>query len=260
MASLQSIPREALHEDTNLNSAPDISTCSTCALCDLKLCTAAKVTKKRSEAKQYNDAPPLVASVQTIPAKRTILHPNEWSEFVTIVCEGWATSSIALADGRRQILSFVLPGDIIPALSFFEPVFGRLSEAVTETTYRNFKRQELKAALLQNSEASERLTRIWIEDRLQADKLALALGRQTADERIARLILQLMERLEQRGLAQGLTIEFPLRQHHIADAVGLTPVHVSKVMSEFRRRGLIEINGRSLTILDQTGLRRAATL
>lgn len=53
-------------------------------------------------------------------------------------------------------------------------------------------------------------------------------------------------------------MEFPLRQHHIADATGLTTVHVSKVMSEFARGGYIEISNRSLTILDQTGFRRVA--
>jgi CRP/FNR family transcriptional regulator len=55
-------------------------------------------------------------------------------------------------------------------------------------------------------------------------------------------------------------MEFPLRQHHIADATGLTPVHVSKVLSEFKRRGLIRINDRSLIILDPAGFRRVANM
>jgi CRP-like cAMP-binding protein len=55
-----------------------------------------------------------------------------------------------------------------------------------------------------------------------------------------------------------LEVDFPLRQHHIADATGLTPVHVSKVLSEFRRNGLIRISERSLAILDPVGFRRVA--
>jgi len=55
-----------------------------------------------------------------------------------------------------------------------------------------------------------------------------------------------------------MEMEFPLRQHHIADATGLTPVHVSKVLSEFRRNGLVKISDRSLAILDPTGFRRVA--
>ena len=54
--------------------------------------------------------------------------------------------------------------------------------------------------------------------------------------------------------------EFPLRQHHIADATGLTPVHVSKVLSEFRRNGLINISERSITILDPIGFDRVANM
>jgi CRP-like cAMP-binding protein len=54
--------------------------------------------------------------------------------------------------------------------------------------------------------------------------------------------------------------DFPLRQHHIADATGLTPVHVSKVLTEFRRRGLINISERSMTILDPVGFGRIANM
>ena len=105
----------------------------------------------------------------------------------------------------------------------------------------------------------ERLKKVWTDDRLQIEKKALALGRQTAEERIARLILNKLDRLGKRGMTDGRTMEFPLRQHHIADAVGLTPVHVSRIMSEFRRNDLIEISERSLTVLDLPGLRHTAS-
>jgi CRP/FNR family transcriptional regulator, anaerobic regulatory protein len=55
-------------------------------------------------------------------------------------------------------------------------------------------------------------------------------------------------------------MDFPLRQHHVADATGLTAVHVSKVLSEFRRRGLIDISDRSLTILNPAEFQRIATM
>jgi CRP-like cAMP-binding protein len=70
-----------------------------------------------------------------------------------------------------------------------------------------------------------------------------------------------MERLARRGMVQNQTMEFPLRQHHIADATGLTPVHVSKVLSDFRRRGrVVEISDRALTVHDLAGLRGVAIL
>jgi CRP/FNR family transcriptional regulator, anaerobic regulatory protein len=60
--------------------------------------------------------------------------------------------------------------------------------------------------------------------------------------------------------SETMEMDFPLRQHHIADATGLTPVHVSKVLTEFRRSGLINISDRSLTVLDPVGFRRIAQM
>ena len=74
------------------------------------------------------------------------------------------------------------------------------------------------------------------------------------------MILKLMQRLAVRGMVQGRSMEFPLRQHYIADAMGLTPVHVSRVLSNFRRNGLIAINDGFLTTLNANELCRIAGL
>jgi CRP/FNR family transcriptional regulator, anaerobic regulatory protein len=200
----------------------------------------------------------LTSSHNKIPARRTICHHKEWSEFIPIICHGWAASSLTLPDGRRQILSFLLPGDVVSSACLLEPMSGRTVEAITEVTYRKFKRSELKSILFKYPDLLEKVTTAWIEERAQADELALDLGRRTADERIARLILNLAEKLAKCGTIIGQAMEFPLRQRHIADATGLTPVHVSKVLGEFQRAGMIKIRSRSLTIANATELRRTA--
>jgi CRP/FNR family transcriptional regulator, anaerobic regulatory protein len=106
----------------------------------------------------------------------------------------------------------------------------------------------------------EKFSKVWIEEKAESDQLSVDLGQRTADERIARLILRLSSRLAKRRMLQGRAMEFPLRQHQIADATGLTPVHVSRVLGNYRCRGLIKIDGRSLTILDANGLLRIANL
>jgi CRP/FNR family transcriptional regulator, anaerobic regulatory protein len=219
----------------------------------LSLCAALR----KDCASEANGALPM-STVHTVPARRTIFHPKEWSEFVPIICSGWSVSSIALPDGRRQILSFLLPGDAVSTAFLFGPLSGRHVEAVTEVTYRKFKRSDVRARLFENPDLFDRLSKTWIEERIQADQLALDLGRRTASERIARQILNLAERLAKRGMMSGQTMDFPLRQRHIADAAGLTPVHVSKVLGEFQRARLIEISSRSLTILNEPELRIAA--
>ncbi|MCW5692845.1 MAG: Crp/Fnr family transcriptional regulator [Pseudolabrys sp.] len=201
---------------------------------------------------------PISGTLHTIPARRLILHPKEWSEFVPIVCSGWAMSSIALPDGRRQVISFLLPGDIVSVGSLLAPLSGHTVEAITEVTYRKFKRQEIKELLFGRVDLLERLFTLWNEAKARADQLALDLGRRRADERIARLILRLSEKVAKRSLVRTQTFDFPLRQRHIADATGLTPVHVSKILGELQRAGMIEISGRSLTILNASELHRVA--
>jgi CRP/FNR family transcriptional regulator len=246
--------RNSAYADAVVQCPSACSSCSNCLARELSLCAAAK----KPGVDRDQDLPVAWSSVQTIPARRTISHPSEWSEFITIICSGWATSSVALPDGRRQILSFLLPGDIASFAGLFEPVSGPLVEAVTDVTCRTFKREELRAVLLGRRDLLEKVAETLIEERKQADELAVDLGRRTADERLSRLILKLRERLAKRGMVHEETFEFPLRQWQIADATGLTPVHVSKVLGEFHRANLIEIKDRSLTILNPVELRRIA--
>ena len=201
-------------------------------------------------------------STHMVPARRIVCREQDLHDVVPIICEGWAASVVMLSDGSRQILSFLLPGDIVSSALFLDVQPQCLIEAITDVRYRTFNRRKLKENLFGHPDLLEKLSKVWIEEKARSDQLVVDLGRRTADERIARLILNLAERLTQRGLAQSETAEmdFPLRQHHIADATGLTPVHVSKVLTEFRKNGLIHISDRSLTILDLAGFRRVALM
>ena len=228
-----------------------------CSTHDLSLWHALlELSRKRSE----HDAPLLSSAEHTIPANTIICHPTTWYDVVPVISSGWAMSSMMLPNGRQQILSFLLPGEIVSTALVFGPTAGRLVQAITKVTYRTFNRSELKAALSKHPELFEKFSKVWVNERSEADQLAMDLGRRSADERLARLILKLMKRLSKRDMMQGQTFEFPLRQHQIADATGLTPVHVSRVLTIFRRKGLIEIDGRMLTIRDENGLHRIASV
>ena len=229
--------------------------CTICPAFNL-LCCGMKEGDAEGEGRPVTQS--LSATVHTIPARRLIQHPKEWSDFVPIICSGWAMSSVALPDGRRQIISFLLPGDIVSAGSLLSPMSGHTVEAITEVTYRKFKREEVKGLMFGRAELLEKLFALWNEAKMRADQLALDLGRRRADERIARLILRLAEKVAKRTTVRSQTFDFPLRQRHIADATGLTPVHVSKVLGELQRAGLVEINSRSLTIKNVTELQRVA--
>jgi CRP-like cAMP-binding protein len=178
------------------------------------------------------------------------------------ICDGWAASFVMLPDGSRQIDAILLPGDIVSTTLLFDARPGCSVEAITAVRYRTFKRSELKELLLQHPHLLENLSKAWVEEKARAVELIVDLGRRSAEERIARLVLRLKERLAQRGKLhlEATEMEFPLRQHHIADVTGLTPSHVSTILSGFRRKRLIMIRRRRLSILDPAGLRRAANL
>lgn len=234
------------------NKAPAPASCGACPAFDNNLCDALTraAVAAAVPAKELHD--------QVGQARRTIWREGEALARVPVICQGWAATAKTLSDGRRQILSFLLPGDLVSAVLIFAPVSQCSIEAITDVRYRLFPREEIKTALSRRPDLFAAVSRIWSEETTRADRLAIDLGRRGAAERIASLILMLSERLLRRGMMQNQTMDFPLRQHHIADAVGLTVVHVGTVLAEFRRAGLVEITERSLTILDPAGLRRIA--
>jgi CRP/FNR family transcriptional regulator, anaerobic regulatory protein len=241
------------------------------ALAEAAVSQAAELDWSRAASAAHYDigqAEPihLDQSSYTVPARRIIYREQDLHDAVPIICAGWAASVVTLSDGSRQILSFLLPGDLVSTALLFAPRAHCMVEAITEVRFHTFKRGDLKATLLRVPDLFDKLSQAWVEEKNRADQLIVDLGRRSADERIARLIMNLAERLERRGMIgppdamAAIEMDFPLRQHHIADATGLTPVHVSKVLSEFRRNGLIRISDRTLTILDPAGFRRVADM
>jgi CRP/FNR family transcriptional regulator, anaerobic regulatory protein len=238
-------------------AVPNQLACAACPALALNVCQAAS---EAPWAKSTTNRAPVRQFAHFAPARRIICHDHDMHDAVPIICGGWAASIAMLSDSSRQILSFLLPGDVILAALMVEPRSHYVIESITDVHYRIFSRAELKAMFFNQPSLIDKLTETWVEEKIRVDQLIVDLGRRTADERIARLILSLVERLAKRGMSGGdpIELDFPLRQHHIADAVGLTPVHVSKVLSDFRRKALIKISERSLTILDLAAFRRIA--
>jgi CRP/FNR family transcriptional regulator len=195
---------------------------------------------------------------QTAHAGQLIYRSNEPVEGVSVVCDGWAFTFIMLFDGRRQILSFLLPGDIVATTALVRDRLSLSIQALTDLRYCRFSKSELRSLMARESKVFDEYASICVAEKEETDQLVTDLGRRTADERIARLVLALMARLGARGMVQDQSFAFPLRQRHIADATGLTPVHVSRVIGSFRNAGLIEITGRCLKILNLAELRRVS--
>ncbi len=258
MTGPQRQPRHGALSTQRYHAALPSSDCDSfaCFVYDFDLCVGMSKTVMTDHNRLIEMPISISSSMHTIPARHIIIHPKESTEFVLIVCRGWAARMIVAPSGHKQIVSFLLPGDLISAASPFESSPGYYVEAITGVTYRKFRQCDFKEALFESRALLEQLSLDLVDERVQADQLALNLGEKGAEKRIAWLILNLAKRLVARGMASGETIDFPLRHKHIANAMGLTPAHVSKILGLFKRDGLIEISDRSLRIIDEASLRR----
>lgn len=162
---------------------------------------------------------------------------------------GWAARFKLLRDGRRQILSIILPGDGMGVCERQTPL--SLSAIVTLSAVRTADASPLVAALQAHSHpALQDAVRVAnaLDERFLIDQVVRN-GRQTAFERICHLFMELQWRLKLSGAIDGLTMPWPLTQEMIADSLGLSIVHVNRMLQQMRRDKLIEAGHGMLTIL-----------
>lgn len=154
------------------------------------------------------------------------------------VVSGWACRQRLMSDGRRQIFSLLLPGD-----SFGFGARPALSSVVALTALETVDATLLQDAVRRNSAPG--LARAIVGTEILEDALlldhAIRLGRLTAVERVAHFLLELQQRLEIAGLGDRQRFPLPLTQEILADALGLSIVHVNRTLQQLRRAGLIEL-------------------
>ena len=185
---------------------------------------------------------------------------NQPSEDVFVLCAGWAFCYFQLSDGRRQILKFLLPGDLFSSITIFAETYHFSIKALTEVQVSGFSRSEIRKRCVADPDVQGAIAKSWVTDTNEMTELLTALGQCSAEERIAHLLLHLMPRIAARNVIREQRYPFPLRQQHIADAVGLTPVHVSRVLGLFRERRLLELSEGHLKVINPAELERIGSL
>ena len=190
------------------------------------------------------------------PGAQVRLDPAAPPERQLIIVSGWACDLRILPDGRRQIFSFLLPGDAIDVRGAGS-VGSRGLVALTRLEVVDSGRQMAAdaegrdALILALHEAALRR-----EERLY-DHL-VRMGRLSAKERVIHLLLELCERLERVGLVNGDTFKIPLTQEIFADALGLSVVHINRTLKELRKAGLVSVKLGSVTLQNRAKLARLA--
>ena len=185
---------------------------------------------------------------------RTIYREGETNTEIYTLREGWAFRFTLLPDGRRQILSILLPGDSVLFPLLFVPRLSYSVRALTDVTLCAFSIRDMLALFRTRPALACQFETSIAHAQASADLRLIDLGQRTAQERVASFLLFLYLELSKRGFVNDNTIPFPLRLEHIADALGLNVSHVSRTLTALRREGLISPSRDQLIIHDYKGL------
>lgn len=193
-------------------------------------------------------------SVERYPPGVT-LHAGTGLSARKVIVSGWASETRILHDGRRQIFSFLLPGDAVDLTRAGS--IGRRS-VVTLTRLETVDAE----VLLNRSDATRETVREAIQTAMRRKEERLfdhmaRIGRLTTKERVLNLLLELHDRLEAVGLAKQGSFRIPLTQEVFADTLGLSIVHINRTLQHLRREGLITLKAGTVTLHDR---RRLAAL
>ncbi|HET7887506.1 MAG TPA: Crp/Fnr family transcriptional regulator [Bradyrhizobium sp.] len=183
---------------------------------------------------------------------------GERCDTVRLFLSGWACRYKALEDGRRQIVNFVLPGDSCDAFIYLLSGMDHSLATLSPVTYAELDRGAFERLLSTDVSVAEAFQCEVLAARAIQREWTINLGRRDALERVAHLICEMFERLRVVGLTDGNSFAFPVTQTDLADATGLSTVHLNRTLQQLRAERLIGLKERTLTILDVDALRNAA--
>ncbi|OHV84787.1 Crp/Fnr family transcriptional regulator [Rhizobium sp. LCM 4573] len=175
------------------------------------------------------------------------------------VLTGWGFRYKILEDGRRQILNYVLPGDMIGLQGNLMTEMQHSVEALTPMTLCLFERERLATLYREHPSLAYDITWIAAREESILDEHLLSIGRRSARERAAYLLAFLDLRARTSGIAKlGRPVTLPLTQQHVADTLGLSLVHTNKTLRKLSKLGLIRWLDRGCEVLDMEGLYQMA--
>jgi CRP-like cAMP-binding protein len=200
----------------------------------------------------------LIGTVRPVPAQTVLADQDSVSDHALVLVEGFAGRCKHRRGGQRQIVAYLVPGDVCDrgvrhgypldhAIVALTPC--RVAQVPRVTYLDLLGRQPCVALALERAKLAEEATaREWL----------LNLGARSGLERMAHLLCELLVRLRTIGWASRRQYDLPLTQRDLADTLGLSSVHVNRVLQTLRRDGLISLQGRCLRVLAPGRLRQLA--
>jgi CRP-like cAMP-binding protein len=212
----------------------------------LRLSRLAKLTPE--DRKTLSDT--VSRSARWFQPRQEIMSEGERPHLVHAVVEGWVVSTKQLVDGRRQIVNFLLPGDLCSTNVCLLRTADHGLSALTHARIASIGAADVEAI----AAGSPRIAQAFLWNDLSVASIQrewmTSLGQRNAYERIAHLLCELFTRLGVVRMVSRGECALPATQNDLADATGLTPVHVNRTVQQLRQDGLISLHEKRLVVHD----------
>ncbi|HEX6740666.1 MAG TPA: Crp/Fnr family transcriptional regulator [Sphingomicrobium sp.] len=185
-----------------------------------------------------------------VDARRDLISEGDRPRFVHLILDGWACRYKTLPDGKRQIVSLFVPGDFCDLNVYILKTMDHSIGAISRLKVATITPEEMDALTANRPRITQAL---WWHELVTSAiqrEWTLNIGQRSAYERLGHLLVEIYLRLETVGRARDGRCDFPLTQNDLADATGLTAVHVNRTLQELRRDELIELDRKQLHLLD----------
>ncbi|MDO9286806.1 MAG: Crp/Fnr family transcriptional regulator [Aquabacterium sp.] len=236
------------------NAAATETACADCALRRLPLFI-------EHSAEELTLVQSLKHREMRLGALETLIHEGQTDAPLFTLLDGWAFRYKTLSDGRRQILSFLLAGDFIGVQQKMGDAAAHGVDTLTPALFCVFQRDALWELHRRSPTMGFNITWLTAHEESLVDDTLLSVGRRSAEERIATLLILLFKRAAALQADAGAAgVPFPLTQQHVADGLGLSLVHTNKTLRKLERRGLHRIADGRLFLRDVKALARLADL
>ncbi len=210
------------------------------------------------DAKELNFVSKFKRGELTVDKGAIVLAEGTRNPHLFTVLIGWGFRYKLLPDGRRQIVNFTMPGDLIGLQGSLMGEMQHSVEALSPMTLCVFERGELMSLYKEHPSLAYDVTWLASREECMLDENLLSVGRRTAVERLAYLLAFLVTRGLSSGLFNDETPVLPVTQQHIADTLGLSLVHTNKTVRRLVDRSLLRWRDRGCEILDVDGLQKVA--
>ena len=191
---------------------------------------------------------------RSYPAGRDIVHEGQRDQVAYILASGWVCSYKLLPGGTRQIVDFQIPGDFLGLRSILFRTADHNVEPITKVEASEVLASELIATFSHSPRLATAVLWAASRDQSMVVQHLVGLGRRNAEERTAHLLLELGARMKLVGLGTTKGFACPLSQYLLADALGLSAVHVNRVLRKLREGGLLTFQKGRVEFHDFAGL------